>query len=73
MEDFDTLKNTSDMPFRFLPCMVAGLAYYISLKKAPDRIQVLKTLYEEEFQRALSEDQERTGLTLVPSIQYLRY
>ena len=73
MEDFDTLKNTSDIPFRFLPCMVAGLAYYISLKRAPDKIQILKTLYEEEFQRALSEDQERTGLTLVPSIQYLRY
>ena len=73
MDDFDNLTNTADMPFRFLPSLVAGLAYYLSVKRAPDRIQLLKALYEEEFDRALSEDQERTGLTLVPSAQYLRY
>ena len=41
-----------DAPFRFLPCMAAGLAYYLSVKKAPDRVQLLKSIYEEEFQRA---------------------
>ena len=57
IEDADTLVNTTDMPFRFFPCMVAGLAYYISMKRAPDRIQMLKTVYEEEFQRAADEHQ----------------
>jgi len=40
IQDADTLQNTSDIPFRFLPCLVAGLAYYISMKRAPDRIQI---------------------------------
>ena len=50
IDDADTLVNTTDMPFRFYPCMVAGLAYYIAMKRTPDRIQMLKTVYEEEFQ-----------------------
>ena len=65
--------NTTDAPFRFLPCMVAGLAYYIAIKRAPERIQILKTLYEEEFQRAMSEDANKTPLKLTPNISYLRY
>jgi len=72
IEDADTLVNTTDMPFRFFPCMVAGLAYYISMKRAPDRIQMLKTVYEEEFQRAADEDQGRTPLKLQPNLSYLR-
>jgi len=72
IEDADTLVNTTDMPFRFFPCMVAGLAYYISMKRAPDRIQMLKSVYEEEFQRAADEDQGRTPLKLQPSLSYLR-
>ena len=72
IEDADTLGNTTDMPFRFFPCMVAGLAYYISRKRAPDRIQMLKTVYEEEFQRAADEDQGRTPLKLQPNLSYLR-
>ena len=72
IEDADTLVNTTDMPFRFYPCMVAGLAYYISMKRAPDRIQLLKSVYEEEFQRAADEDEDRVPLKLQPSIQYLR-
>ncbi len=52
--------------------MVAGLAYYISMKRAPDRIQMLKSVYEEEFQRAADEDQGRTPLKLQPSLSYLR-
>ena len=72
IEDADTLINTTDMPFRFYPCMVAGLAYYMAVKRAPDRVQMLKTIYEEEFQRAADEDQGRTPLRLQPSLAYLR-
>ena len=72
IEDADALVNTTDMPFRFYPCMVSGLAYYMAIKRAPDRIQMLKTIYEEEFQRAADEDQGRTPLRLQPSLAYLR-
>ena len=72
IEDADTLVNTTDMPFRFYPCMVAGLAYYMAVKRTPERIQMLKTIYEEEFQRAADEDQGRTPLKLQPSLSYLR-
>jgi len=51
---------------------VAGLAYYLSMKRAPERAQLLKVVYEEEFQRAADEDEGRTPLKLQPSIQYLR-
>ena len=72
IQDVDTLANTTDAPFRFLPCMVAGLAYYLSLKRAPDRVQMLKSIYEEEFQRAADEDEDRVPLKLQPSVSYLR-
>jgi hypothetical protein len=72
IEDADTLVNTTDMPFRFYPCMVAGLAYYLAMKRAPDRIQLLKSVYEEEFQRAADEDEDRVPLKLQPSMRYLR-
>ena len=72
IQDADALVNTTDMPFRFYPCMVAGLAYYLAMKRALDRVQILKTVYEEEFQRAADEDEARTPLKLQPSIQYLR-
>jgi len=72
IEDADALVDTTDMPFRFFPCMVAGLAYYMAMKRAPERVQLLKTVYEEEFQRAADEDQGRTPLKLQPSLSYLR-
>ena len=72
IEDADTLVNTTDMPFRFYPCMVAGLAYYIAMKRSPDRLQLLKSVYEEEFQRAADEDEDRVPLKLQPSMRYLR-
>jgi hypothetical protein len=72
IEDADTLVNTTDMPFRFYPCMVAGLAYYMAMKRAPERVQMLKSVYEEEFQRAADEDEGRTPLKLQPSLSYLR-
>jgi hypothetical protein len=72
IEDADAGINTSDIPFRFLPCLTAGLAYYMSMKRSPDRLQFLKAIYEEEFQRAASEDSERVALRLVPSFSSLR-
>ena len=72
MQDADTMVNTTDMPFRFYPCMVAGLAYYVAVKKAPDRVPMLKAMYEEEFQRAAEEDRDRVPLVLVPSVRSLR-
>ena len=72
IQDADALVNTTDMPFRFYPCMVAGLAYYMALKRAPEKVQMLKMVYEEEFQRAADEDEGRTPLKLQPSMAYLR-
>jgi hypothetical protein len=72
IEDVDTLTNTTGIPFRFYPCMVAGLAYYLAVKRAPERVQMMKTIYEEEFQRAANEDEGRVPLMLRPSIRYLR-
>jgi hypothetical protein len=66
MKDSGAYTNNNEIPFRFLPCLTAGLAYYIAMKKAPDRIQLLKQIYEDEFQRAAAQDGERTSLFLTP-------
>ena len=68
IEDADASVNTLDMPFRFYPCLAAGLAYYIALKRAPDRVQMLKGFYEEEFQRAADQDSSRASLKIAPGI-----
>ena len=72
MDDADSATNTMQMPFRFYPALAAGLAYYIALKKAPTRIQVLKGLYEEEMDRAMTEDRDRANLTITPGFGYFR-
>lgn len=71
IEDADSASNTVDVPFRFYPCLTAGLAYYLSIKKAPDRISTLKAIYEEEFDRAATEDRDRTSLKLLPYERYI--
>ena len=71
IDDADTSVNTVQIPFIFYPCLAAGLAYYIVLKRAPDRIQILKMLYEEEFQRAAEEDRYKADITLVPTYSSL--
>ena len=71
IDDADTSVNTVQIPFRFYPCLAAGLAYYISLKRAPERIQILKALYEEEFLRAAEEDRDKASLVLVPTYSSL--
>ena len=72
IQDADTIQNTVEIPFRFYPCLSAGLAYYISLKRAPDRIQLLKNIYEEEFDRAMAEDRDRSSFTITPSLDYYK-
>jgi|TARA_R100001440_G_scaffold26491_2_gene43339 hypothetical protein len=70
IQDADSATDTLDVPFRFYPCLAAGLAYYLAMKKAPDRIQILKAVYEEEFARAAYEDVDRANLSLVPRRDY---
>ena len=65
--------NVMDVPFRFIPCMVAGLAYYIALKVpgGMDRLVVLKGQYDEAWMTAADEDQERAALRLVPRQMFI--
>ena len=65
--------NTMDMPFRFIPCMVAGLAYYLALKVpgAAQRLDVLKMQYDEAWTLASGEDQEKAALRFVPRQQFI--
>ena len=72
IQDADTQVNTMEIPFRFIPCLTAGLAYYIAMKKAPDRIQLLKTVYEEEFERAMAEDRDRSAFNVTPKLDYYK-
>jgi hypothetical protein len=60
--------NTQDIPFRMLPCLVAGLAYYLSLKlpEALPRVEMLKMSYEEQWNLASSEDREKASLRIAP-------
>jgi len=69
IQDAGTGVTDQDIPFRFLPCMVAGLAYYIAMKKpevSPDRIMMLKSDYEQQFQLAADEDRDKAPLRFVP-------
>ena len=70
MDDAAAQTNTMQMPFRFYPALAAGLAYYISIKRAPQRTQLLKAVYEEEMERAMSEDRDRASLQIQPYIGY---
>mgnify|MGYP003117225700 FL=1 len=72
IDDADTMTNTMDVPFRFYPCLAAGLAYYISLKRAPERVQMLKAVYEEEMRRAVDEDRDRASFQISPSLRNYR-
>jgi len=70
IEDADTMTNTVEVPFRFYPCLAAGLAYYLSMKRAPDRVTLLKAVYEEEFDRARTEDRDRSTFQVSPNLRY---
>lgn len=65
--------NVADVPFRFLPCMVAGLAYYLALKVpgAGERLMTLKAQYDEAWQLAADEDREKAAIRFVPRKAYI--
>ena len=66
IQDAGSYTNTADVNFRFLPCLASGLSYYIAMKRAPDRIAMLKQIYEEDFLRAAQEDRDIASVYLVP-------
>jgi len=70
IQDAGAYTNDVDVPYRFVPCMIAGLAYYLSVKFAPDRIQMLKMLYEDELNRALTEDGSSSSSFITPKTYY---
>lgn len=65
--------NTQDIPFRFLPAMVSGLAYYLAMKipEAQDRVPNLKAIYDQDWQLASDEDREKAAIRLVPREMFL--
>ena len=70
IQDVGSYTNATDVPFRFVPCMVAGLAYYLSMKYAPQLIQQNKLIYEDELQRALAEDGSAASTYITPKVYY---
>lgn len=71
IEDVGDYTNTADAPYRFLPCTVSGLAYYLAQEIAPERIQMLGQVYETELNRALNEDTQRVSAHIVPMRSYI--
>jgi len=70
IQDIGAYTNATDMPFRFVPCMVSGLTYYLSMKYAPQLTQQMKLVYEDEFQRALQEDGSASSTFITPKAYY---
>ena len=70
LQDAGKYTNEADVVNRFVPCMCAGLAYYVSQKKAPQRTQEMKLLYEDELQRALAEDGSSASVYISPKTYY---
>jgi len=70
IEDAGVYTNDPDVVYRFLPCMCAGLAYYLAMKKAPGMVQQNKLIYEDELKRALDEDGQRASTFITPQSFY---
>jgi hypothetical protein len=71
IQDADsTYTDATDVPFRFVPCMVSGLAFYLSQKFSPQLVQQMKLLYEDELARALAEDGSSTSTFITPKTYY---
>ena len=70
IEDAGAYTNDADVVFRFLPCMVAGLAYYLAMKNAPTLVQQNKLIYEDQLKRALDEDGQRASTFITPQSFY---
>jgi len=70
IQDVGDYTNASDVPFRFVPCMVAGLAFYLSQKYQPQLAQQMKLYYEDELARALAEDGSASSTFITPKAYY---
>ena len=70
IQDSGNYTNEADVPYRFVPCMVSGLAYYLSQKFKPELVQQMKLLYEDELQRALQEDGSPSSSFITPKTYY---
>ncbi len=70
IQDVGDYTNATDVPFRFVPCMTAGLAFYLSQKYAPQLVQQMKLYYEDELQRALAEDGSASSTHITPKAYY---
>tara|TARA_R100000900_G_scaffold133389_1_gene110092 strand:+ start:379 stop:1320 length:942 start_codon:yes stop_codon:yes gene_type:complete len=70
IQDAGAYSNATDVPYRFVPCMVAGLSYYLSMKYAQPRIQELKLIYEDELARALEEDGSSASVYISPKTYF---
>jgi len=70
IEDAGAYTDQADVAYRFLPCMCAGLAYYLSMKKSPQLVQQNKMIYEDELKRALEEDGQRASTFITPQSFY---
>ena len=70
IDDAGDYTNAADVPYYYIPCMCAGLAYYLSLKYAPDRTQNLKLLYEDELLRAEAADGSSNSTFVTPKTYY---
>ena len=68
IQDVGDYTNAADVPYRFVPCMVSGLAFYMAQKFKPQMVQQMKLLYEDEFQRALSEDGSPSSTYISPKV-----
>ena len=70
IDDAGAYTNTADVPFRWLPCMISALAFYVSQKYTPERTEQLKLYYEDELKRALDEDGSRSSTFITPAQYY---
>ena len=70
IQDAGSYSNEADVPYRFVPCMVAGLSFYLSQKVQPELTQQLKMYYEDELNRALTEDGSSSSTYITPQAYY---
>ena len=70
IQDIGDYTNATDVPFRFVPCMISGLAFYLAQKYQPQLIQQMKLYYEDEFARALAEDGSASSTHITPKAYY---
>ena len=70
IQDIGDYTNATDVPYRFVPCMASGLAFYLAQKFKPQMVQQMKMLYEDELQRALSEDGSPSSTYISPKVYY---